>query len=519
MITLLLTFALSLVGTVLATFWVRLLGFRLGVVDEPDGVRRLHGRTVPRVGGWAVFLGSALALVAPRLLGVGRWWLAPETLFTVLPLLAGGAAVFALGLLDDIRDLRARTKFVAEVVIASGIFAAGVRIGAVSVGDLVLFELPPAVDYVATVVWFVGLANAFNLIDGHDGVAGGVALLALATISYAAVQSGNAVVAVPALSLSGAVLGFLLFNLPPATVFLGDGGSLFLGFALAGLGLLSVQGAPGEPLPILVPVLALGLPVLDTSLAIARRFLRKDRVFSPDRGHIHHRLRDMGYSRTLVTLVMWGLAAVFSLTSVVLLTYDPLLTAVALTLAATVSLLTVRWLEAPEFMELGRAVQRVLLQRRSIAQNVRVRDAVRLLRSVNSAEGLHDALRHAFRDSHADHIEVWVPGEWEAVLSADPHFKSESFGLSWREGRDEVPELWEITVKLELATPKVGRLSLRYADPKVDALSHVDAVVRKLGPALCDALDRLLSVHPRKEPPAEESSGERPSRSLRQPPA
>lgn len=515
MVALLLTFALALVCSVMATFWVRDLGFRLGIVDHPDGFRRMHGQAIPRVGGIAVCLGAALAILIPVALGLEAEWMSQAIPSALVPLALGALVIFVLGLVDDIRDLSALTKFGVEVAVAVGLYWAGLRVGSVSLSDTMVVTLPAAVDLTLTVFWFVGMANAFNLIDGHDGVAGGVALLALATISYAAVLNGNTPVAIPALALSGAVLGFLLFNLPPASVFLGDAGSLFLGFSLAGLGLVAVRGG-GEAgsVPVLVPTLALGLPVLDTSLAIFRRFLRGDPVFRPDRGHIHHRLRDMGYPKTVVTLVMWGLAGIFSLVAVMLLTRDPMLTGVGLTLAATVSLVAVRWLETPEIMELGRAVQRAFVQRHTIAQNVRLRDAVQLLGTATTATELDEALDHAFRDSHCDHIELWVPGDWEAVLAPHPRFDRESFGVSWKAGEEDASELWEISVTLELSTPKVGRLSLRYVNPGTDALAHVDSIVRKLRPALCAALDRVLArgpvelPKPQELPEEERESGE-----------
>lgn len=512
MLTLLLTFGLALACSVLATYWVRDLGFRLGVVDHPDAVRRVHGRATPRVGGWAVFLGAGAATLVPLAIGMAPAWVAPQLTEGLIPLGVGALAVFVLGLVDDLRDLRARTKFAVEVGVAVALFYAGLHIGTVSLGDAAAFTLPAWLDLPLTVFWFVGMANAYNLIDGHDGVAGGVALLALATISYAAVLNGNTPVAIPALALSGAVLGFLLFNLPPATVFLGDAGSLFLGFSLAGLGLIAVRTGPDNTVPLLVPVLALGLPVLDTSLAIMRRFLRGEPVFRPDRGHIHHRLRDMGYPKTVVTLFMWGLAGIFSLVAVMLLTQDPLLTSVGVTLAIAVSLVAIRWLETPEVMELGRTIHRALGQRHAIAQNVRLRDAVQLLDRAASAEDVDQALTHAFRDSGADHIEFRLPADWEEVLSGHPSFVREACGIAWTEGDGDVSGLWEVSVRLDLSTPEVGRLSLRYARPGPEALAHVDSVVRKLRPALCAALDRLLAEPPGVGPPgagegADEANG------------
>lgn len=488
----LLTFSLGLVVSTAATFWVRDLGFRVGLVDEPDGHRRVHTRATPRVGGIAIVIGATSAVLIPVVAGLVPGWM-PRTLPSgVLPLVGAGAIIFLLGLLDDFLDLRAVVKFAVETLVAVGLFYSGVRIGTVALGGGLFYDLPTWVDLVLTVFWFVGLANAFNLIDGHDGVAGGVALLALATISYSAVLNGNTVVALPTLALSGSVLGFLLFNLPPASVFMGDAGSLFLGFTLAGLGLIGARGGPQDAIPVLVPTLALGLPVLDTSLAIFRRFLRGDPVFRPDRGHIHHRLRDMGYPKTAVTLFMWGMAGIFSLMAVMLMSQDSLLTGVGLTLAITASLVAIRWLETPEVMELGRALQRAVLQRRAIRPNVQLRSAVDQLAEVGDADGLHRALLHAFEESHANLVEIWLPSDWEEVLTGHEAFHRESFGVVWRTGRENSGEVWEIAVALQLSTPKVGRMSLRFEDPGSDALAHVDSIVRKLRPAMCTTLDRLL---------------------------
>jgi UDP-GlcNAc:undecaprenyl-phosphate GlcNAc-1-phosphate transferase len=506
MLVLLATFAVAVAFSVLATLWVRRLGGRLGIVDHPDGHRRRHDRPVPRLGGVAIFLGAAAAVAVPALVGLTGLGSVGDLGTGLTPLLVGATLIFAIGLLDDVRNLSARTKFLAEALVALGVFAAGLGIGAVDVGGTIQFTLPPLADALLTVFWFVGLANAFNLIDGHDGVAGGVALLALATISYAAVANGNPAAAVPSLALSGAVLGFLLFNLPPATVFMGDAGSLFLGFSLAGLGLMAVGSHDsGVGVPVLVPVLALGLPVLDTSLAIFRRFLRGDPVFRPDRGHIHHRLHDLGYPRTVVTLLMWGLAGIFSLVAVMLLSRDPMLTAVGVTLALTVSLVAVRWLETPELAELGRAVQRAFVQRATIRQNVRLRDAVRLLEDAETADDLHGALRHAFRDSHCDHIELWVPSDWAPVLGPHPAFATDSFGMAWRAGDQASRDFWEISVTLELDNPRAGRLSLRYGSEGGDSTDHVESIVGRLRPALCEALDRLRRVGVQEAPSVEDT--------------
>lgn len=492
MLVLVLTFALALAVSTAGTYWGRGLGRRVGMVDHPDEFRRRHDRPIPRVGGVAIFLGALAAMAVPLLVQRGGSILTGALETALLPLLLASAAIFLLGLVDDLWNLRARYKLLAEILVSGALWFSGLGIGSLAMGGTVLLTLPAGVDLLLTVFWFVGLANAFNLIDGHDGVAGGVALLALATISYAAVLNGNSLVAIPTLALSGAVLGFLLFNLPPASVFMGDAGSLFLGFALAGLGLLAVRGGPGGAVPVLVPVMALGLPVLDTSLAISRRLLRGDPVFHPDRGHIHHRLHDMGYPRTVVTLLMWGLAGIFSLVAVMLLGQDALLATVGLVLAVTVSLIAVRWLETPELMEVGRAVQRIFVQRRTIRENVRLRSAVALLAEAESPEKLHDALNHAFLDSHCNHIRVQIPLAWVPALADHAAFRAGEEGVSWEAGEAGTPAAWEVRLRLELATPDDGLMILRHGDRRSDSLAYVDSIVRKVAPELCRALDRML---------------------------
>ncbi|MDT8341827.1 MAG: MraY family glycosyltransferase [Longimicrobiales bacterium] len=487
---LILTFTLSLALAALLTHRGRSVAVRLGIVDRPGG-RRRHEGAIPRTGGWSVFLAALVTLGGITTAGVLPPLLDPASEPALIHLGLASLGVFLVGAVDDVRGLPAGAKFAVEVLVAAWLFRSGLGLGSVSLGGGAEFALPVWADLALTVFWFVGMANAFNLIDGHDGVAGGVALLALSSLSYAAMLQGNSAIAVPALALSGAILGFLLFNLPPASIFLGDAGSLFLGFALAGLGLLGVREGPGGSIPVLVPLLALGLPVLDTGLAVLRRVLRGVPIFAPDRGHIHHRLRDMGYPRAAVTLFMWGLAAVFSLAAVMLLTRDPMVTAVGLVLVLTVSVLAVRWMETPELMELARTVLRAVGQRRAIPGNVGLREAVHELERVSDPEGLDRALEQVCRHSRCAQMEVWLPPEWGALEQGDTRFRCDTFGVSWRDGGDLAEDSWEITLRLALAGSRVGRLSLRYHAGGQDALAHLDPILRKLRPTLCTALDRL----------------------------
>jgi UDP-GlcNAc:undecaprenyl-phosphate GlcNAc-1-phosphate transferase len=317
---------LSLGVTLAATPAVIGLAHWLGALDRP-GARKIHIRPVPRIGGLAVFAGflAGLAFAAlitgnlPGMATVSVYWhgLALATTFMLI-----------VGLLDDIRGLSFQWKFAAQIVASVFVWFCGFRIdvlshplgGAVELGWL---SLP------ATVLWIVGITNAVNLIDGLDGLATGVALIASLSVGAIALVRAELGVAAASVALAGSLIGFLSFNFAPARIFLGDSGSMFLGFVLA---VTAVRGSQKGPtaVAILVPLLVLGLPVLDTSLAVLRRLYRLGRhegaaggrllyvlrnvrhVFLPDRAHIHHRLLDLGWSQRRAVLVLYGTGTLFA---------------------------------------------------------------------------------------------------------------------------------------------------------------------------------------------------------------
>jgi len=326
-------FTIAALVSLVLTPLARRLAFRIGAVDLP-GDRKVHKQPVPRIGGLAVFgavLITALSLFFGDLwreffgaeLRSAQWFYA----------LVGGVLIVSVGALDDIRPLGLKIKLAAEVVVALMLIAAGFTIASVRVPflDQVLvlgyFSVP------FTVLWFVGITNALNLIDGLDGLASGVALIACLTITAIGIMTGHVAEAMLSVILAGAVLGFLRYNFHPASIFLGDSGSLFLGFALAALSISgSLKGA--TVLTILVPMLALGLPIFDTLLTVLRRVIRGigerrlgngtkvlSAVFLPDKDHIHHRLLKMGLRHQHAVLVLYAVCfalAAVSLASVVL---------------------------------------------------------------------------------------------------------------------------------------------------------------------------------------------------------
>jgi len=279
---------------------------RFGYIDQPDGRRRLHPRSVPRTGGAAVagaYLASYLLwlltpLRANVLLGANL-----PSIATLAPLVG---VMFLLGLSDDITDLSPWQKLTGQAIISGLAYSAGVRLE--SLGTL---PVEGWLSFALTVAWLLVCTNAFNLIDGMDGLACGIGLVACLSTLVAALTQSNIPLALAVAPLGGALLGFLLYNKPPARIFLGDCGSLSVGFLLGCFALLWSQKCV-TLLGLTAPLMALALPLLDTGVAIVRRWLRGQPIFSADRGHIHHRLLDRGLTPRGALLVLYGAAGLAS---------------------------------------------------------------------------------------------------------------------------------------------------------------------------------------------------------------
>lgn len=285
---------------------------RLNLVDRPDHRRKIHVEPIPRVGGVAIAAAYLLAfcfvLVAPyRNVGFDIPTVVPRAMM----LLPAAGLVFAVGLLDDLYGLRPWQKLIGQVG------GAGLAIGVagVHIDIFHLHPLGPWISIVVTVIWLVGCTNAFNLIDGLDGLAAGVGLFATLTSLVAALTHGSLQLALATAPLAGCLLGFLRYNFNPASVFLGDSGSLLIGFLLGCYGAMwSLKSA--TILGLTAPMMALAIPLLDVALAIVRRFLRNQPIFGADRGHIHHRLLDRGLTPRRAALILYaicGIAAGLSL--------------------------------------------------------------------------------------------------------------------------------------------------------------------------------------------------------------
>lgn len=328
-----LLFVAGFLGTLIITPLVIRLAERWGGMDLP-GERKVHDHPIPRLGGVAIFATFGLAALGAigfidRIRGS---FMANQAFW--LALAAGGTVVFLLGLYDDVRHASIWTKFAVQAAAAGLVIGwGGVRIqeltnpfdGKLSLGWL---GVP------LTVLWIVGVTNALNLIDGLDGLAGGVALISVVTIfTISFMLGGRSMVVLVTALLAGSLFGFLRYNFHPARIFLGDCGSMFLGFVLA---ILSVVGSNKRTaaLALLIPILILGIPVFDTLFAMARRLGKRVLVegewrpsalvsmFSADRAHIHHTLMEVGYTHRRTVVILYGLSIVFALLALVAVVAD-----------------------------------------------------------------------------------------------------------------------------------------------------------------------------------------------------
>ncbi len=299
------------VVSLISTPVVRSLAFRVGAVDVPKDNRRMHNHPIPRMGGLAIFFGFILSVLL----------FVPLTQ-QLRTMLLGAVVIVILGIFDDIYALPAMPKFMIQIAAALVAVLGGNRIFGLS--NINIFSSDPYwelgwLSIPISVLWIVGITNAVNLIDGLDGLACGVSTISSMTLLVIALIMAEPDVAMITAALAGACLGFLPYNLNPARIFMGDTGSTFLGYILA---VVSIQGLFKfyTFISFAAPFLMLGLPIFDTCFAILRRLAKGQSPMAPDRGHIHHRLIDMGFSQKQAVAMLYVISAILGLSAVVLTT-------------------------------------------------------------------------------------------------------------------------------------------------------------------------------------------------------
>ena len=289
-------FGIALIVTYVITPAVKRLACRVGAMDNPNA-RKVHHGAVPRLGGLGIYIGFLASVLYSLPLST-----------EVIGLLMGSAVIIAVGVWDDICQIPAKVKLLGQILVAVVLVACGVRVDWVlnPFGDYIY--LSAFISVPLTILWVVGFTNMVNLIDGLDGLAAGVSSIAAVSVALIAYQMGQWNSVAITVAMAGAAIGFLQYNFNPAKIFMGDTGSMFLGYTLAAVSIMGVMKTAAT-VALVVPVIALGLPIMDTALAIVRRKLSGVPIFAPDRGHLHHRLLDSGLSQKQVVLLMYAITA------------------------------------------------------------------------------------------------------------------------------------------------------------------------------------------------------------------
>jgi UDP-GlcNAc:undecaprenyl-phosphate GlcNAc-1-phosphate transferase len=493
-------FALSISFSFLLTWFVRNLAMGRGWVAPPIQERDLHEIPLPRLGGVAIFLAFLISISVTFFANHYFPSLGLASLNrTLLTLLVPATIVFLLGVYDDVFRVSPYVKFAIESVAATALFVGGLRIL-----DLpVLFgarQFGWAIGLPLTILWVIGITNAFNLIDGLDGLAAGSALFSTLVVFCVAVFNNSFLVSLLSIALAGAILGFLKFNFNPATIFLGDCGSLFIGFMLSALALQGAQKSP-TIVAVAIPVVSFGLPILETVLSVLRRLISGRPLFRADREHIHHKLLERGMSHRQVVIVLYAVSAFFALLSLFMFWPTGSTLGLILAVLGTGVWLGVQQLGYLEFGELGRLAQRTLEQRRALVSNLAIRRATESLKTTRDYVQVCHLLQTALSGGGFDGFDLRVkllPGELMHVdLRRVSVISGQVLDYKWRKEehpswRDNTPA-WNLT--LDLVTTKNrhrGSLNLyRFGrDPAI--LVDINLLISGFPVVLADALEQSL---------------------------
>jgi UDP-GlcNAc:undecaprenyl-phosphate GlcNAc-1-phosphate transferase len=493
-------FGISLFFSFVLTWCVRNLAMGRGWVAPPIQDRDLHETPLPRLGGVPIFL-SFLITIAVALLASPHFpaLAGGPSIRTLLTILVPGTLIFLLGLYDDIHSVGPYTKFAVQAVAAIMLFAGGLRIL-----DLpVLFgarHLAWPIGLPITVLWVIGITNAFNLIDGLDGLAAGSALFSTLVVFVVAIFNGFSLVSLLTITLAGAILGFLRFNFNPATIFLGDCGSLFIGFMLSALALVGSEKAP-TVIAVAIPLVSFGLPILETTLSVMRRLISGRPLFTADREHIHHKLLQLGMTHRQVVIVLYGVSAIFALLSLFLLWPSGGSLGLVLAVLGTGMWVGVQHLGYLEFGELARVAQRTLGQRQIFINDLAIRRAIEEMKGASDYAQVCHILEAAFSTNDFDGFELRVKAEAEeppTIGDKRLRMRREDLRFEWsKPGAAKFRDGWAAwNLGLELVTTsnrwrgsiKIYRL---YTDRPL--LVDTNLLTSVFPVVLADALDRALA--------------------------
>lgn len=306
MIRIVVAFIVSLLTVLIITPIVKRIAIKIGAVDQPNK-RKIHKKIMPRMGGLSIFIGVVVGVITSGIY--------TQTKMTAITF--GAILIILLGIFDDKYQLSAKVKFIIQLIVAIMIVSTGLKMEFLS-----LPFLPERIElgwfsYPFTVLWIVGITNAMNFIDGLDGLAAGLSVIGLSTIAFMALSGGKILILSLSVVVIGSTLGFLFYNFHPAKIFMGDTGSLFLGYVIAILSLLGLYKSV-TLFSIVIPIIILGVPIFDTTFAVIRRLINKQPFYMPDKSHIHHKLIAYGLShrKSVITIYIFG--CIFSICAILL---------------------------------------------------------------------------------------------------------------------------------------------------------------------------------------------------------
>jgi UDP-GlcNAc:undecaprenyl-phosphate GlcNAc-1-phosphate transferase len=489
----LLAFIVCLSLSLVVTWYVRKVSCVHGWVDVPNLDRHVHTIPLPRLGGVAIYVSFTVVIVATLL--VPRWFGLAFRLpaRTTLSLLGPALIIFLLGLYDDLRPVGPYWKFGVQIVAAVLLYLDGFGIH-----NLQLVSSDHSVRSIVglplTVLWVLLITNAFNLIDGLDGLAAGSALFSTLVVFIVSLVMPNPFVTFLTVALAGAILGFLRFNSYPASIFLGDSGSLFIGFMLSALALAGSQKAP-TMVAVAIPVVSLGLPILDVALAVMRRFLGGKPLFTADAGHIHHQLLKRGLSQRNAVLILYAVTAGFGFLSLIIL-QERRVIALVLAVAGIGVFVGLQQLRYQELAELLSVMKRVMHRRQILANHVAIRHAAESLNECNEFCSICQALQEVLQPIGFDGIRLQMSNpNGFAPSSFQPlrHGPEGYLLFSWSERAIGEPP-WEL--RLELVTSgqkRWGYLSLIRMSNSEALPLDVNVLAENFRTSLSNAVDRACT--------------------------
>jgi len=488
-------FCCAALGSLVLSWCVREAALRWGLVFASDSARHLHSRPVPRLGGVAIYFVFSSMMVAGLIL-FKVMKVPNNTPWLVLATLLGAATlVFLIGLFDDLYGVSAWWKLLVEVMAALLLVSGGFHITKMNllVGA---HNFGPEMGAVLTVMWVLVITNAFNLIDGLDGLAAGSAfcssmIIFLAMLYTTQINSALLMTMV----LSGAILGFLRYNFNPASIFLGDSGSLFIGFILSTVSMLGSSKSTAA-VAVGVPVIAFGLPILDVFVAIVRRFVNGQPIFKADGGHIHHRLLQLGWTHRSAVLLLYLITTIFGALSLLLVNTGILQAVLVFLSVILVVVMGMRYLSYHEFNEIGRVARRVMDQRHMISNNLLLRRASSALLKCRSLEDIRNEILEAFTPNEFESFRLEIKA-WPKDRAVPGGYTLDNDGnaiVHWRKSNADLPT-WSFRLDLRAADgADLGSFTVHHLHSSQPMMVDIHMLIMEFPQALADAISRSLAA-------------------------